>query len=408
MSAGTSTPTAPPTASQARFRTAVRLVARREFTERIRDRGFLVSVAVMLVILLAAVAIPAMASKGGSDDFDVAFGPGPAQQPLTQLAPVQAKLLDVEVAVKAFPDAAAAEKAVRDGDLDAYIADGRIVVHRDLPNKLAAVLQSAYATVERDARLAAQGIDTAAVDRAVQVAPLEKTTLDKDADERNQRKGVAVLGTIMLYGMLMLFCMWVANGVVEEKSSRIVEILLAAVPARALLTGKVIGIGLLGLLQMALTAAVGLTAARAFGTIDLNSAMVYPAALVVVWFVIGYAIYACMFAAAASRVSRMEDLQNVITPMSTLLIASFFIAISFGQNGGTLATVLAYVPPFSAMLQPMLTASGDLAVWQNLVAAGLAGLALVGLMAAAARMYEGAVLRTGGKVSVKDAWGTRN
>ncbi|NUU21244.1 MAG: ABC transporter permease [Streptomycetaceae bacterium] len=385
-----------------RFWHSVRLVARREFVERIRDRGFLVSVAVMLVVLLASVAIPA-AIGGGDDKYDVAFG-GPQQARLGQVATAQAQLLDTDVTVKAYPDAAAAEKAVEDGDLDAYVADGRIVVHRDLPDRLAAVLQSAYGTVERDTRLAAQGIDASAVDQAMQVQPLTKQTLDPDADERNARKGIAILGTIMLYGMLMLFCMWVANGVVEEKSSRIVEILLAAVPARALLTGKVIGIGLLGLAQMALTAVVGLAAASAFGTIDLTGSMVYPAALVVVWFVIGYAIYACMFAAAAARVSRMEDLQHVITPMTSLLIASFFLAIFFGQNGGTLAQVLAYVPPFSAMLQPVLTASGELALWQNLAAAAVSLLALVALMSAAARLYEGAVLRTGGKVSVKDAW----
>lgn len=389
-----------------RFWSSVRLVARREFTERVRDRGFLVSVAVMLVVLLAAVAIPA-AIGGGDDEYDVAFG-GPQQTRLAQVASGQAALLDTDVTVRSYPDDAAAEKAVEDGDLDAYVAGGRIVVHRELPNRLAAVLQSAYATVERDNRLAADGLDTAAVDAALRVQPLAEHKLDPDADERSARQGIAIVGVISLYGMLMLFCVWVANGVVEEKSSRIVEILLAAVPARALLTGKVIGIGLLGLAQMALTAVVGLAAASGLGTIDLTGSMVYPAVLVIVWFVIGYAIYACMFAAAAARVSRMEDLQNVITPMTSLLIASFFVAIFFGQSGGTFAQVLAYVPPFSAMLQPVLTAGGELAVWQNLAAAGIALVALVGLMAGAARMYENAVLRTGGKVSVKDAWGARS
>ncbi|MCF2526375.1 ABC transporter permease [Yinghuangia soli] len=393
-------PTADPTS---RFWASVRLVARREFTERIRDRGFLIQVGVMLAVLLAAVAIPA-AIGSGSDKYDVAFG-GPQQARVGQVAAAQAQLLDTDVTVKTYPDDAAALKAVEDGDLDAYVAGGRIVVHRDLDQNLAAVLQSAYATVERDNRLTAAGIDAAAVDQALQVQPLAKQTLDPDADERDKRKGIAFLGVLMLYGMLMLFSVWVANGVVEEKSSRIVEILLAAVPARALLTGKVIGIGLLGLLQMALTAAVGLAAASGLGTIELTGSMVYPAALVVAWFVLGYAIYACMFAAAAARVSRMEDLQNVITPMTSLLIASFFVAIFAGQSGGTFAQILAYVPPFSAMLQPVMTASGDLAVWQNLLAAGISVVALVGLMIAAARVYEGAVLRTGGKVPVKDAWG---
>ncbi|MDI2128709.1 ABC transporter permease [Yinghuangia seranimata] len=407
MSTAPTTRTAPAAESRARFWHAVRLVARREFTERIRDRGFLMSVGVMLAILLAAVAIPAAVGRGGDGEYKVAFS-GPQQAQLGNAATAQARLLDVDLTVATFPDADAARKAVKDGDADALVGDGRITVNRELPDKLAAVLQSAYASVERGNRLAAQGFDVAAVDKALEFQPLAKQTLDPDADEREARKGIAVLGTIMLYGMLMLFCMWVANGVVEEKSSRIVEILMATVPARALLTGKIIGIGLLGLLQMALTATVGLTAASAVGTIDLTAAMVYPAVLVVAWFVLGYAIYACMFAAAASRVSRMEDLQNVITPMTTVLISSFFIAISLGQSDNTFARVLAYIPPFSAMLQPIQTAGGDLAVWQNLLAAALSVLALFGLVGAAARMYEGAVLRTGGKVSLKDAWGTRS
>ncbi|MFI1579056.1 ABC transporter permease [Embleya sp. NPDC020630] len=386
------------------FWSAVRLVARREFTERIRDRGFQISVGVMLVILLASVAIPA-AIGGGSDKYDVAFL-GPQRTQLAQTAERQAALLDVDVRVGTVADRAAAEKALADGRLDAVVDDGRILVDSKLSDPLAAVLQSAWATVERDLRLSASGIDPGAVNQASAIQPMPKTTLDPDADQRDARKGIAFVGTLVLYGMLMLFCMWVASGVVEEKSSRIVEILLATVPARALLTGKVLGIGLLGLLQMLVTAVVGLAAASALGSVELTGAMIYPVALVLLWFVVGYALYACMFAAAAARVSRQEDLQNVITPMTSLLIASFLAAVFLGQKGGTIAHVLAYVPPFSAMLQPVLTAADKVSVVENLVAFAIALLALVGLVRLAARMYEGAVLRMGGKVGFRESLGT--
>ncbi|MFE5333928.1 ABC transporter permease [Embleya sp. NPDC056575] len=385
------------------FWSAVRLVARREFTERIRDRGFQISVGVMLVILLASVAIPA-AIGGGSDKYDVAFL-GPQRTQLAQTAERQAALLDVDVRVGTVADRAAAEKALADGKLDAVVDDGRILVDSKLSDPLAAVLQSAWATVERDLRLSARGIDPSAVNQASAIQPMPKTTLDPDADQRDARKGIAFVGTLVLYGMLMLFCMWVASGVVEEKSSRIVEILLATVPARALLTGKILGIGLLGLLQMLVTAVVGLAAASALGSVELTGAMIYPVALVLLWFVVGYALYACMFAAAAARVSRQEDLQNVITPMTSLLIGSFLAAVFLGQKGGTIAHVLAYVPPFSAMLQPAMTAADEVSVVENLVAFAIALLALVGLVRLAARMYEGAVLRMGGKVGFRESLG---
>ncbi|MGC0420312.1 ABC transporter permease [Embleya sp. AB8] len=385
------------------FWSAVRLVARREFTERIRDRGFQISVGVMLAILLASVAVPA-ALGGGSKSYDVAFL-GPQQAQLARTAERQATLLDVDVRVGAVADRAAAEKALSDGKLDAVVDNGRILVDSKLPDPLAAVLQSSWATVERDQRLGAAGIDPGAVNQASAIAPMPKTTLDPKAKQRDTRKGIAFVGTLVLYGMLMLFCMWVASGVVEEKSSRIVEILLATVPARALLTGKILGIGLLGLLQMLVTAVVGMAAASALGTVELTGAMVYPVVLVLLWFVVGYAIYACMFAAAAARVSRQEDLQNVVTPMSSLLIASFLAAVFLGREGGTLAHVLAYVPPFSAMLQPTLTAADEVSVWENVAALAIALLALVGLVRLAARMYEGAVLRMGGKVALKESLG---
>ncbi|WP_406281433.1 ABC transporter permease [Embleya sp. NBC_00896] len=383
------------------YRSAVRLVARREFTERIRDRGFQISVVVMLAILLAAVAIPA-AIGNDSDKYDVAFL-GPQQAQLAQTAQRQATLLDVDVRVKPIADRAAADEALEDGKLDAVVDDGRIVVDSELSDPLAAVLQSSWATVERDTRLSAQGIDPGAVNQASAIQPMPKTTLDPDADQRDARKGIAFVGILVLYGMLMLFCMWVASGVVEEKSSRIVEILLATVPARALLTGKILGIGLLGLLQMLVTAVVGLAAATAMGTIELTGEMVYPVALVLVWFVVGYAIYACMFAAAAARVSRQEDLQNVITPMTSLLIASFLVALFLGQSGGTLAQVLAYVPPFSAMLQPTLTAADEASVPQNLAAFAISLVVLVLLVRLAARTYENAVLRMGGTVGFMES-----
>ena len=385
------------------FGSAVRLVARREFTERIRDRGFLISVGVMIAILLASVAIPA-AISGGSDRYDVAFL-GPQRDDLAVTAERTATLLDVDIRVERVADRAAADKALEDGDLDVVVDDGRIVVDRELDDSLAAVLQSSWATVERDGRLAAQGIDPGAVNQASAVQPMPKTTLDPDADDRDARLGVAFVGVLLLYGLLMVFCMWVANGVVEEKSSRIVEILLATVSARALLTGKILGIGLLGLLQMLLTAVVGMGAASAMGTVDLTGDMVYPVVLVLAWFVVGYAIYACMFAAAAARVSRQEDLQNVIGPMTTLLVASFLIAVFLGRSGGTAAHVLSYVPPFSAMLQPMLTAGGDLSITQNLAALAIALLVLVGLVRFAARIYENAVLRMGGKVGFRESLG---
>ncbi len=93
-------------------------------------------------------------------------------------------------------------------------------------------------------------------------------------------RNIAFVGTILLYGQILGYGFWVALGVVEEKSSRVVEVLLSTIPARALLAGKVIGIGLLGLLQLVLIAVIGLVAASLTGTIELDANAMYPVVLV--------------------------------------------------------------------------------------------------------------------------------
>ena len=122
--------------------------------------------------------------------------------------------------------------------------------------------------------------------------------------------------SFLLYGQLLVYGFWVAMGVVEEKSSRVVEVLLAAIPPRALIAGKIIGLGLLGLAQFALLGVVGLAIAAATGAIELDSTKVGILAIVLVWFLLGFALYAGLFAMAGVLVSRQEDVQSTTTPLT--------------------------------------------------------------------------------------------
>jgi ABC-2 type transport system permease protein len=127
--------------------------------------------------------------------------------------------------------------------------------------------------------------------------------------------------------------------------------------------------------------------------------------ILLVWFVLGYFFYSTLFAAAAARITRQEDLQNVTTPASTLVLVSFFAAIWAGNNpDAPLARALSVLPPFSALVNPVRMAVGDAPVWELALAAALMVAASAGLVLVGARLYEGAVLRTGGKVRLADAW----
>jgi ABC-2 type transport system permease protein len=386
---------------------AIRLVARREFTERLRDRSFLISTAITVLILLAVAVLPRLLGFGEAPTFDVATT-GPRADAERAAIEAQAAAFDVDVQLRDVDNAGAARSQVDDGTLDAAVVGDEVVVKEDLDTELGNVLQSAHSSVVSAEQLADAGIDPGQVQQALEVPPLAVDAIDPPEEGADTRSQLAFVGTLLLYGQLVGYGFWVALGVVEEKSSRVVEVLLSAIPARALLAGKVIGIGLLGLLQLAVIAVVGLAGARLTGTIELDRTSLYPVALVLVWFILGYLFYSCLFAAAAARVSRQEEMQNATTPLTMLVLVSFFAAIYVGQNpDGTASTVLSIVPPFSALTQPALLAGGEIPLWQSLTAVVLMLAASLALVVIAGRLYEGAVLRMGAKVSLRDAWGSR-
>jgi ABC-2 type transport system permease protein len=194
-------------------------------------------------------------------------------------------------------------------------------------------------------------------------------------------------------------------GVVEEKSSRVVEVLLSAIRARHLLTGKVIGLGLLGLGQLFTVVTLGLVAATAVGAIEVDGDVIAAAALALVWFVVGYAFYACLFACAGALVPRQEELQSVTTPLTLVLLISFFI--SFGAPSdpdGTLAHVTAFIPMTAPIVMPARIALGEAPMGEVMAAIVVTLGAAAALIPLAGRIYSGAVLRTGSAVKLREAW----
>jgi ABC-2 type transport system permease protein len=387
------------------FREAATLVARREFGQRIRERSFFISLLITIGIIGVVVLLPRF-TDFGSDSFDVALvGDSSSLQDAVER---QAEVSDIEISFTSVADAAEAERSVNDGDIDAYVDGDTVYVDQSLDSTLRAVLENAYSQVEGAKALESAGIDPGDVAAALTSATLRTVTLDPDADERETRGGIAFFGTIILFGQLITYSMWVAMGVVEEKSSRVVEVILSTIPARALLAGKIVGIGLLGLVQLALIGGLGLGLAGALGAIELSGPMITPVLTALGWFVLGFAAYASLSAAAAARISRQEDLQNVTTPVNTLMMVSYFGAFFVFLNPDSPAAgVLSIVPPFSALIMPLRMARGDAAGWEIALALGLMLALIAVLVVLAARIYEGAVLRMGAKVSMKDAWAAR-
>ena len=211
----------------------------------------------------------------------------------------------------------------------------------ELADDLGLLLQGASAAVRARAALDAAGLEPARAEQVLSPAPLPVDGVSSSAEPDDERSALAFVGVLLLYGQLLGYGYWVAAGVVEEKASRIVEILLATIRPRHLLAGKVLGIGALALLQLFGIGVLTLTAGIAIGAIEVPSDAIVVAAIVLAWFVLGYAFFACAYAAAGALVPRQEDLQNTTTPLSLVLIASFLLSFAAIENpDGGLARVL--------------------------------------------------------------------
>ena len=189
---------------------------------------------------------------------------------------------------------------------------------------------------------------------------------------------------IVLYTQLLTFGYLLASGVVEEKASRVVEVLLSTIRPKDLLGGKIIGLGLLGFGQLVVLTGVGLLAATLSGALDVTGDVVAAAALAVGWFVLGYAFYAGLFACAGALVPRQEELQSTMTPLTMLILISFFVSfIVLDDPDGTLAHVTAYIPFSAPITMPPRIALGEAPAYEIVIA--LAVTAAVGARADPAR-----------------------
>jgi ABC-2 type transport system permease protein len=377
----------------------VRLVAAREVAARVRDKNFIISSVVIVLVLVGVLGLQ-VAFSSGSEETRVGLVGDPA---LRAALAQQGDALDVDVRVVELDDAAAGRAAVEAGDVDGVLVldDGQepqLLVEQSAGGSLQAVVQGAVAQLALAEQLRAAGITS------LDVPEVSVTALDPDADADGQRVVVAIIGVGVLYSLLILFGQFVAQGVVEEKASRVVELLLATMRPWQLLAGKILGLGLLGLAQIVLIAAIGVGGAIAFDLVDIPGELVGTAVSVVVWFVLGYAFYAAIFAVAASLVSRQEDLSTVVMPTTLVLIGAFVVGIQASADpGGALARITSYVPGLSPLVMPVRQAAGDVAAWEIALAVVLMLVAIALIVRLGGRIYAGALLRTGGKLKIREA-----
>ena len=383
---------------------AVLLVARREIVTRVRERSFLIATLVTIGILAAIVVLPS--ALGLDDKTATVTVSSPAGERVVAAAQPGARALGLKLTVERV-DAATARARVLDGDTDAALVGDapQVLVRSDLGDDLGAVLRQGAAVVRTDDALQRAGLDEAQRSGVLSPPPLRVVELDPGRND--QAQGFATVAVFLLFFQLIGYGYWIAAGIVEEKASRVVELLLSTIRPRELLAGKVLGIGMVALGQLTLIGIVGLLLALATDHVDVPGDAAAALVVVLAFFLLGYAFYSAMFAVAGALVPRQEEIQNVTTPIQVVLFATYFLsfqAVSDPQGG--LAQVLSFIPPTAAIVLPVRIISGDVPAWE--VAAGTVLLAIGAavLLLAASRIYANAVLRTGSRVRLAEAWRT--
>ncbi|HEX4305165.1 MAG TPA: ABC transporter permease [Solirubrobacterales bacterium] len=383
-------------------RDVIELVARRELTEGLRSRAWRAALLIQMLVV-AGIAIVSIVTSGGSGIHTRHLATaGPRATAIAAKARTEAEGYGIKLEVEKVAGPAAAREKVHGEDADAALGPRGLTVGKDPDDALVALLQNAARTVSGEAKLRAAGLSPGAARAALEPPPLP--TVEIATGEGEGGTGLAYIGALLLYVALISFGYAIASSVVAEKSSRVVEVILSAIRPVQLLAGKMIGVGILGLIQIAAVAAVGLVIAVPGGSISLPSSTFETVVLVLVYFVLGYVFYGGLFAASASLVSRQEDTQSTTGPILIILIASYLATnAALGNPSGGLATIGTFLPPMAPMVVPGRAAQGALPAGELIASLALMAAAIVVVIVLAARIYDRSVLRFGTPMKLREA-----
>jgi ABC-2 type transport system permease protein len=280
----------------------------------------------------------------------------------------------------------------------------RLVWKSEADEQLRAVVTSAVQVLERREAIADLGLTPREARRLLGTPDLPSISLEPLTQQRSEREELATIGLLVLFAAIAFYGGFLLVGVVEEKASRVVEVLLSRLRPTELLAGKILGIGLVGLAQLAMVAASALIALR-FS--ENPTATTTPSTIgwIVIWFILGYGFYSVLYATAGSLVSRQEEAQSIQLPISAFLIVAYFISMQAAQApDGMAALVGSFLPPTAPMVMIVRVAHGGVPWWEIALSIALITAAIYGLIRLAGRVYAGAVLRTGPRLRLREAW----
>ena len=385
----------------------VGLIVSREVRERFRGRIFRYGTLFILLVVAAAIIIPSLNSgKQKPQNVGVVGTLVPA---LSASVTSTAKSVGAIVHFVDEASLAAARADLRSGRITVAIVDARsLIVNKPLsPSDTSARAQMI--------RGVAQNLGIAEAFQAAQLSPMQSETLRtaKPLPITSIVPGksttvhvTSIIGAVLIFIMLSQYNGWILMGVMEEKASRVIEVLLSAVRPIQLLTGKVIGIGLAALTQALVVVAFAIGVSKAVGSSFLSGTAPLVIMSTLVWLVLGYSFYCWLYAAAGSMVERQDQVQGLVLPLSLPMIFGYIMALT-GASSGTpsmLLKVLAYIPPTAPFAMPVLVGFSAVTWWEFLASVIISIVCTVAVARFASTIYRRAILRTGGRVRFREVF----
>ncbi len=382
------------------------LVASRDFMQRARSRAFLASMVVIIGLVAAVGPLMALEMRDPPPYEIGVVGAAPPELP--SVLATAAGAFERSVDITSYPNLEDGEAAIEEGGADALIVDGAEIVWDEEPSlQLASIITAAVQSIDRQQVIDDLGLSAAEAAELLSPPPLDSRTLNEPDPEAVPKRVAAYAGSFILYISILMFGQFVMMGVMEEKSSRVVEVVLSRVRPHELLAGKVLGIGALGLVQLIVLGGGALFAVSMFdlADVDLGALSLRVLLLIVFWYLLGYAFFSVVYAALGATVSRQEDAQSVGMLPVLLLLPGYFLSLLALENpDGTMATIGSMVPPLSPLVMPIRAAITDVPLWQLAISIGLVAAATYLLIRLGGRVYRGSILKIGAKVRLRDAW----
>ena len=378
-----------------------RIVARREIAVQSGSKGFRIGLGVTLLAIVATI-VGTNILQNRETTQTVAVPDAAAVQIAESAKGVASSIDDnLTLAVDQVADASAAESAVESGAADVALIptdDGyEIVAEKEIDGTVGQALTSAVASTVLGDNAAAAGVDLQQLDAGTATS---ERLLDPAAKDAGVRQFASFVFVLLFFMVALTLGMQIAMSVTQEKESRVVEILAAAVPIRQLLWGKVVGNTVLAVGQIVAMVAVGLVTLVATGQSRVLEIVSAPMLWYVVFFVLGFVSLACLWAVAGSMASRQQDVSSTATPVTMLIMAPYFIS-TLGNDA--MQTVVSMLPVVSAMTMPSRMVLGTVPAWQVAVAIGGTLVAAYLFVRVGERVFERTVLRTGDKIGFREA-----